>query len=250
MNSRRFLALCLLLIACGLYRSWANPSPLPDTVSTAYQGLRDAVYNSEPLLQIESLYLGSLETLSAAGRPSRESRYWGSRFECLVARGYRTRGDKKQTALHCERGLALIEEAMAEGSFSEGWRMKSELLGQLCLVKGLGFVIANGLKARNYAEEALRIDPGNAAAQIFVASSRIYPPALFGGNPRLGIELLQKAIALGPAERDDLFNIYSGLGMAHQKLRDFADARSWFAKALELFPGNAFVRQEYARLAP
>jgi tetratricopeptide (TPR) repeat protein len=250
MRGRGLFAICLLLCACGARPSWQDPAAPPGAQYAAYQGLRDAVYNCAPLQQIESLHAQALQALSAAGLPPRERCYWQSRAEYLIARGYGELGDKKRAVEHLERGLALIEEAMAEGSFSEGWRMRGELLGQLCLVKDPVFLLANGLKAQGYAEQALRMDPGNAAAQVIVASSKIYPPALLGGNPRLGIALMQKAMAMGPADPGDLFDIYSGLGQAYRKLKDFADARHWLAKALELFPGNTYVRRQYARLAP
>jgi tetratricopeptide (TPR) repeat protein len=245
MRAQKLLAVCLLWIACGgAYRSWEDPA------FAAYQDLRNAVYNSESLQQIESLYARGLQALCAADLPARERFYRQSRLEHLLVRSYIASGDRKRATEHCERGLALIEEAMVEGCFSEGWRMKGELLGQLCLLRDVGFLLANGLKAESCAREALRLDPGNAAAQVIVASRKIYPPALFGGNPRLGIALMRKAMEMAPIDPADLFDIYSGLGQAYWKLKDFADARHWLAKALELFPGNAFARAQYARLTP
>jgi tetratricopeptide (TPR) repeat protein len=250
MRSRRFLALSLLGIACAPHPSWQDPLFPSGEEPAAYRDLRDAVYNCRPLPQVESLYGHALEALSMAGLPAREGHYWESRLEHLLARFYSVGGDKKKAAEHGERGLALIEQALMEGSFSDGWRMKGELLGQLCLLKGLRFLLANGTKPEEYAQEALRMDPGNAAAQVLVASRKIYPPSLFGGNPRLGLRLMQKALAMRPDHPEDLFDIYSGLGQACRKLRDFSAARRWFGEALELFPGNAFVRAEYAQLAP
>ena len=151
-------------------------------------------------------------------------------------------------ASHYEKGLAYIERVPECDVFSEGWRMRSEHIGQLCLVKGLGFLLANGRKVVGCAAQALELDPANAAAQIIVAASKVYPPALFGGNPAIGIELMQKALAMGTAERDDLFNIYSGIGLAYGKLKNSEEARCWLEKALELYPGNLFVRGEYWKL--
>ena len=81
-----------------------------------------------------------------------------------------------------------------------------------------------------------------------MAAGKVYPPPVFGGNPRLGIELMHKALAMGNAERDDLFNIYSGIGLAYDKLKDSQEARRWLREALDLYPGNLFVRGEHERL--
>ncbi len=110
------------------------------------------------------------------------------------------------------------------------------------------FFIANGRKVVRYAAQALELDPSNAAAQIIVAASKVYPPPVFGGDPVVGIQLMQKALAMGTAEQDDLFNIYSGIGLAYGKLKNREEARCWLEKALELYPGNLFVRGEYEKL--
>jgi tetratricopeptide (TPR) repeat protein len=59
---------------------------------------------------------------------------------------------------------------------------------------------------------------------------------------------MREALAMGTAERDDLFNIYSGIGLAYGKLRDLEEARRWLGKALELYPGNVYARAEYGKL--
>jgi tetratricopeptide (TPR) repeat protein len=101
----------------------------------------------------------------------------------------------------------------------------------------------------SYAEKAIALDPRNAAARIIVAASKVYPPPVFGGNPGRGIELMREALALGTAEKDDLFNIYSGIGIAYSKMDDKAAARPWMDKALALYPGNEYIRQELSRLS-
>ena len=219
-----------------------------EAVRREYEILRDAMYNSEPLQTLELLYGQALDSLNQAELPPRTKALWGSRIEFLVARGYQAAGEKPKAASHYEEGIACLERVPECKFFSEGWRMKSEHIGQLCLVKGLGFLLANGRKVVGYAAQAMELDPKNAGAQIIVAASKVYPPLIFGGNPRTGIELMQKALAMGTAAQDDLFNIYSGIGMAFSKLRKTEEARGWFVKALELYPGNAFVRSELEKV--
>jgi len=214
----------------------------------AYEAMRDCMYNDEPLERVERCYGRALEELAAAFLGSRERSLWASRLEYVMGRAYKVRENKQAAAAHYERGLEHAEKAMAGGVFSEGWRMMSENISQLCLVKDIGFILANGLKVGDYAEKAVALDPANVGARIILAAAKVYPPAMFGGNPRTGIAMMQQVLDLEPWEKDDLFNIYSGIGLAHSKLGQKEEARSWFRKALQLYPGNEYVNEEYRKV--
>jgi tetratricopeptide (TPR) repeat protein len=166
----------------------------------------------------------------------------------MAARGYQAFEDKVRSVAHYESGLAALEVLMPDRVSSESWRMTSECISQLCLLKGMGYLVTNGPKVSSYAEKALELNPKNAAAQVIIAAAKVYPPAMFGGNPRRGIELMKEALDFGTAERDDLFNIYSGIGLAYGKLKNTTEARKWLEKALELYPGNRYARVEYEKL--
>ncbi len=215
----------------------------------AYECLRDAMYNSESVLVLEYNYARAVDCLRRARLSLPERNYWSSRIEYMAARGYQAARKKPQAIIHYEEGLDCIDRIQAGEENSESWRMRSELLGHLCLLKDLGFLLKNGRKVVGYAGKALELNPESAGAQIIIAASKVYTPVVFGGNPRKGLELMRKALAMGTAEKDDLFNIYSGIGLAFSKLRDKEEAKRWFEKALELYPGNSFVRTEYGKLA-
>ena len=205
------------------------------------------MYNDEPLENLEGLYGQAVRALDRAALPPHDAALWRSRIEYMLARGYHARADRAGAEARYREGLAWAEAVVEQCPCSEGWRMMSEHIGQLCLVKGLGFLLANGRKVVAYAEKALELDPDNVGAQVIVAASKVYPPRAFGGNPAIGIELMQRALSMGTAERDDLFNIYSGIGLAHGKLKNIEEARRWLREALELYPGNLFIQGEYAR---
>lgn len=224
------------------------PAEGADSVRSSYEALRDAMYNHETLSRLEALYREALAALGAPGLPEADAALWRSRVEYMIARGYQAWDDKGRAISHYEEGLAALEALAPERVTSESWRMTSECISQLCLLKPVGFVVANGPKVSTYAERALAMDPKNAAAQVIIAASKIYPPALLGGNPKRGIDLMQAALSMGTAERDDLFNIYSGIGLAYGKLKNAGEARRWLAMALELYPGNVYARTEYEKL--
>jgi tetratricopeptide (TPR) repeat protein len=217
-------------------------------VRTGYEVLRDAVYNSEALSRIEAAYRDAVARLEQAGLPDADQVLWRSRIEYMVARGYHALEDKVHSVAHYESGLASLEVLTPDQVSSESWRMTSECISQLCLLKKVGYIVTNGPKVSTYAEKALAMDPKNAAAQVIIAASRIYPPAMFGGNPKRGIELMKEALSFGTADRDDLFNIYLGMGLAYGKLKSIEEARRWLGMALELYPGNNYARSEYEKL--
>jgi tetratricopeptide (TPR) repeat protein len=218
-------------------------------VRDAYELLRDGAYNDERLETLESLYAQANQALEEAVLPSEPQALWRSRIEYMAARGYQSHSSKAEALAHFEKGLGFAETALKLNQSSEAWRMRSEHLSQMCLLKGTGYLMANGTKVIAFAEKALQLDPANAAARVIVANSKIYPPALFGGNPAAGIRLMQEALARGNAARDDLFNIYSGIGVAYEKLKDAAAAREWVLKALELYPSNLFAQKQYSHIA-
>jgi tetratricopeptide (TPR) repeat protein len=242
--------LLLLLIAVSAASLFCPRSAQAEgsNLRLAYEALRDAMYNDEPLAAVELRYNRAQEELVAAFIGPRERNLWGSRLEYMMGRACKVRDEKERAAFHYENGLARAEAAMAGGGSSEAWRMMSENISQLCLVRDLGFILANGLKVGEYAEKALALDPTNPAAQIILAAAKVYPPAVFGGNPRVGILMMQEALDLGARERDDMFNIYSGIALAHSKLGHKSEAKGWFEKALELYPGNRYVNEEYRKV--
>jgi tetratricopeptide (TPR) repeat protein len=230
-------------------------SPVPSSlradeanVRHAYELLRDAMYDDDPLPSVELLYGSALEQIKVAGLPHGPDSLWRSRIEYMIARAYQVWGQKAVAAIHFELGQSLAGEAIASGLQSEGWRMKSEHLAQLCLVKNRRFLLANGPSVCRYAGKALALDPNSIASQIIIAEEKIYSPRIFGGDPQAGIELMQHALCMGMADKDDLFNIYSGIGLAYVKLRNYDEACVWFRKALDIYPNNRFVREKYSRI--
>jgi tetratricopeptide (TPR) repeat protein len=241
--------LVFLMVFSASPGGFAENAGDPASVRQGYTALRDAVYNSETLISIEASYQDAVGRLDTVSLPEAERKLWRSRIEYMVARGYQANEDKTRSVTHYESGLSSLDALAPDQISSESWRMTSECISQLCLLKKVGWVVVNGPKVATYAEKALALNPKNAAAQVIIAAARIYPPAMFGGNPKRGIELMKEALSLGTAEKDDLFNIYSGIGLAYGKLKDTAEARRWLEMALELYPRNSYARTEYGKLS-
>jgi tetratricopeptide (TPR) repeat protein len=214
-----------------------------------YEILRDAVYNQSVSIEaIESLYHDAEATVRTSPLDKKEELYWLSLIEYMVGRAYRNQNGKEPATRHYEAGLACVQESLERGEYSEGYRLMSEILGQMCVVRSVGFVLRNGYKVHGYAQKAIELDPRNGKAHIIIASSRIYPTAAFGGNPEEGIERMKRALTMPDIEKDDLFNIYSGIGIGYSKLDKPQQAAIWLEKALTLYPNNRYALEEYMKL--
>ena len=122
----------------------------------------------------------------------------------------------------------------------------ADALLQMCLVRGRAFLMANGARGLRYVRRAIELDNDNGKAHIILGASKIYPPVFWGGNPEKGIDLMKQAASKPDIEKDDLFNIYSGIGIAYGKLGRNADAEYWFAEALAIYPRNSYALRQYA----
>jgi tetratricopeptide (TPR) repeat protein len=207
--------------------------------------LRDGMYNDLPLEAAQSLFRSARQQLDVAGLPYGRDSLWRSRIEYLIARAFQSSGQKNTAIRHYECGLAFADQAVASGLEAEGWHLKGEHLGQLCLLKDVSFLVSNGNKVRESVRRALSLDPANVSCQILLAADKIYSPRIFGGDALAGIELMQQALRMGAVEKDDLFNIYSGIGAAYLKLHDYEAAKAWFGKALQIYPNNCYASERY-----
>ena len=117
------------------------------------------MYNSEPLRRLLVLHEQALRAVDQAALAPADDALWRSRIEYMLGRGYQALSENARAAAHYEDGLAWAEQALERGPSSEAWRMMSEHVSQLCLVKGVGFLLANGRKVGVYAEKALELDP-------------------------------------------------------------------------------------------
>jgi tetratricopeptide (TPR) repeat protein len=171
-----------------------------------------------------------------------------SRCEYMMGRAFQEDGRTQEAVTCYERGIALAEAALAVRPVSGAYEMLSGCYGQACMLKSVAWVMANGLKVESSAKKALALDSGNAAASYFIASRWAFGPGVLG-DPKRGIKEMH-AILDGNAalQKDDLFNCYSAIAYAYERLKQYQDAQVWVTKALELYPTNKFVRNLLAQI--
>jgi tetratricopeptide (TPR) repeat protein len=203
--------------------------------------LRDAIYEQNLAADdVVPLYKSTLH--EAETQLSGHVRFTVlSRCEYMMGRALLYEGRKKEAEMHYEKGREWAKKSLDESATAEGYQMLAENISQLCTVRTVFWVMANGLDVEEYAEEALKLDPRNAAAQYMIAARYVYAPAPFYKYNK-GIDMMMNIENNADLQRDDRFNVYSAIGYAYIQQKKYQEARPWLEKALAIYPSNKFVR--------
>lgn len=118
--------------------------------------------------------------------------------------------------------------------------------------KSLFAGIRFGNKAKNLFEEALKKEPENPRAAMFVAVGTLYKPAFLGGSADKAVEQLLKAELLFEKYRpvNRLYpnwgysELYAWLGQAYEETGAIDDAIIAYQRALQIHPGFRWVRDK------
>lgn len=239
-----------------------------ETVTAAVISFRDAVYNqhqSDDKLLV--MYEEVLSSISKADIIRTDRLFWNAQTEYFTGRAFQSFDDTgtviahyrdlragkfmslKQyysrltdAISHYDSALKLIEEYLQYSQDSRGCRLYAETIGQMVLLKNIGFALSYGPKSRVYIAKALRADPNNSKTRILEAGEKIYSPPLFGGNPEKGIQMMMSIYDTLDIDREDEFNLISGIGYGYAAMERWEEAHLWFTKANEIYPGNVFAK--------
>ncbi len=220
----------------------------PRFVASLY-GLRDAVYNGAQPGEVEKTAQSLIEETKIQALGEIDRFLILARIEYLLARSWNEAGDKKKAMLHFEAAMDNALLSMTSGEHPAGVMALTKPLSELCLLKNMGFLIANGPKISRNAKKILDMDAGHPGALIILANAKAYPPAIFGGNPKEAIEEMEALLKAREEgfEKDDLFDIRTCVATALLKLGREDEARFWFEAALELYPGNKYALVELSK---
>ena len=149
--------------------------------------------------------------------------------------------ERDQAMAAYRNARAEAETYLASRPDAEAHRLYGEILGQMLFLGDAGDVMSIGRKARKNVKAALELDPTLPKALIQEASRMAYTPLSYGGDPQDARALYREILRGGVDDREDLFNIYGGFGMA--AFAEFKDeeALSWFEEAAAVYPGNVFA---------
>ena len=233
----RIPALLLLLCAAGVFAEdlpgWFIP-------------LREAVYEQQ-------LNAGEIAPLYRETSDKARSSLSGaalyvmlSRCEYMMGRAYHNEELKNEAAAHYSEGMSWAEKALEEGASAEAWQMLAENLSQSCAVRPASYAMANGLKVEKYAKNALEFNSRNAAAQYMIAARWVFAPAPFH-NYRKGIEMMNAVLNESNMDKDDRFNVYVAIGYTYIQQKNYAQARPWLLRSLEVYPTNKYIQTLLAK---
>jgi tetratricopeptide (TPR) repeat protein len=112
----------------------------------------------------------------------------------------------------------------------------------------MGMVL--GPKSGSLIEEAMKAAPESAFVWKIQANSKMFTPAMFGGDVAEGIKAYEKAIALFEKQPENLKNnwLYIDtlvfLGQAYSSESQWSNAIAIYEKALKVEPNLAWVKQQ------
>ncbi|MFI3256779.1 MAG: tetratricopeptide repeat protein [Spirochaetales bacterium] len=230
---KKFLFIALFLLCNSLIFS-----NIPASVVL----LRDTMYN-DPLnhTALNSLYEDIIAELQSSLN-GYDLYVALSRCEYYMGRSYAYADEKEKAGMYYDKGLEYAEKALDINKGYEALLMYGEHISQNCAVKSTSYAIANGLKVGRYAKDVLKLQPKNAAAMYLSSAQHVYAPSPFH-NYRKGISEMTDILNTSGIilAKDDEFNVTSAIAYAHMQRKEYDEALTWIAKALELYPSNIFA---------
>lgn len=228
-----FNALCMTAIFSQTYILSIDTNLLRE-----YLFLEDATYNFDisysDFLQKSTDFANKLQNIP----DSKLNFYWKSRITNLLGIQAFRQNKKQEADVLFSESAKLAESANKISEFSEGYGMMSEAKTQLMLLRGVFYIIQEGANTEALADKALVLDASNVRAIIIKAYGRINAPAIFGGDPKKGIALLNTFISKSDLSKSEAFLLYYGIALGQIKLGESKSARASILKALEIYPNN------------
>jgi tetratricopeptide (TPR) repeat protein len=158
----------------------------------------------------------------------------------------RRRNDEEYRPL-LERADSVLEKSASKLQLPETFALRSSVLGQLIDNPLRGMTL--GPRSSSAMDRAIELGPRNPRVWMLRGVGAMFTPAMFGGGVDKAEQYLRKAIALFADDRPapplpawGHAEAYAWLGQALHKQKRIDDARTAYAKALELQPNNGWVR--------
>lgn len=149
--------------------------------------------------------------------------------------------DKNAAQSAAEAGVKDAEKAVAlNGKVADYYRVLGTLCGQVIPANPIMGALAYGKRAKEALDKAVELDPKSARAHVAHGVGYYYLPANFGGGPDNAIKDFRQALALDPKNAD----AYLWMGIAYKKLKQNADARVAFTKALAIDPDRIWAKDQ------
>jgi len=135
----------------------------------------------------------------------------------------------------------LILESLGMGDFSEGYRLRADVEGQLIFYGNLYYKTKFGPGIKNFITKAVELDSGNEKAYISLAMYYRDAPLIAGGNLKKSESILKKMIDITHSDQIDLFSLYLWIDTAWinsdynlKKVKDYISILSVFPNQVDI----------------
>lgn len=156
----------------------------------------------------------------------------------------RDRQIKREAAGYFDRAIEHAKKAvdLRKDSCPDALSIYAQAISANCTVNKIGYVLSNGLKIAKYAKQAVKMDPTNGSACFSSAAQNVYAPGIFG-NASAGRKKMLSFLADDTlvVEKFERFNLICAVAYTYYRQNKFADAKIWYEKCLEIYPGNFAV---------
>jgi tetratricopeptide (TPR) repeat protein len=227
------------------------PTSLGQRQGQAFLALRDSVYNGDGPEAVEAQANSLLRRIEEQQLSAPDRALIESRIAYLVGRAWNDHKNKKKALPWFERAVDAAHSLLSiVGETPSALVALAEPLGELSILKDLGFLISNGPKVGQCTNKALNTEPKNIKALLLKASALAYPPTIWGGNYKKALEVYAAVLPLAESglPKDVLFDLRVGIATAYANLKLSEHAAWWFKTALELYPQNLYATTELEKL--
>lgn len=149
-----------------------------------------------------------------------------------------------------EEADAALEKSASLVKWPETPALRSAVIGQIIGIGGMMAGMRLGSKAEGLMDDAVAMGPNNPRVFMLRGVSAMYKPKMFGGGMDKAEKDLTRALELFASDRPTSpqptwghAETYAWLGKVHAAEKRIPEARAAYAKALELNPQYAWVKQ-------
>lgn len=172
-----------------------------------------------------------------------EKYYWEARVSLALGQIFFYQEDENQSLEYLQQSKDFASKALGYSKNSENWRLLSEAGSFIMVQKGVGYIIANSSIVQEDAEEALRLDDRNARASLIIAQGLINAPAIFGGDKKKGMAMMDELADRPLLSTEDRFFILMAKAESLEEMRKKREAEETYKELRGLFPGNSIINQ-------
>ncbi len=237
------LVLCLLV---GFSQAFAAQAE--DQEELLKKGIAHYLTGRRSFYNTEGSFVEAKEDLLVAKeyflqlREGEEQYCWLAKVEFVVGELEEASGEKRAAVRAFTESGRWAEQALkCNKRSSDAHRILADSYMRLMDYHGTLYMMSKGPEAMKLLNKAISLDKKNYAAFNSLATYYLNAPAIGGGSVDKGIEGLRKA--LESTDEHDNFLSYLWLGYAYRQAKKGEEARSYFLKALEIYPHSSWANE-------